>query len=272
MASDWITPDWPAPASVRAISTTRAGGVSRGPYASLNLGAHVGDDPRAVAENRLYLRDTLGLTREPHWLRQVHGRSVVLLKRASPDETVGDPRKSPAGDDTWESSEGDDPWESPTGDSAVTHTAGSACVIMTADCLPVLLCDRAGKTVAAAHCGWRGLAAGVLENTIATMRAPPADILAWLGPAIGADVYQVGDEVRATLVKTHPEADEAFEPQPAGKWLCDLYLIASQRLRRAGVTHIYGGGFCTCSERERFFSYRRDGECGRMASLIWLES
>lgn len=245
MTTDWIVPDWPAPANVRAVSTTRNDGVSKGVYASFNLGAHVGDDPRAVAENRLFLRSKLNLAREPRWLKQVHGGSVVNL-------TGGEVRE-PC-------------------DATVARSAGEVCVIMTADCLPMLLCDRAGKTIAAAHCGWRSLAAGILENTLAAMRVPPTEILAWLGPAIGPDVYEVGDDVRTALLKAHPEADQAFEPRRAGKWLCDLYLIASQRLRLTGVTHIYGGGFCTYSDRERFFSYRRDGECGRMATLIWVAS
>ena len=254
MANNWITPDWPAPASVRAVSTTRRDGVSKGVYASFNLGTHVGDDPRAVAENRLHLRSALNLSREPHWLKQVHGNRVVELN--------GYEIKEPA----------DDPWKLPTGDAAITQTAGEVCAILIADCLPVLFCDRAGKTIAAAHAGWRGMAAGVLENIIAAMRTPPAEILAWLGPAIGPDVYQIGDEVRAAIIAGHPEAEQAFAQQQPGKWLCDLYLVASQRLRRTGVVHIYGGGFCTYSDRERFFSYRRDGECGRMASLIWLTS
>lgn len=254
MAADWIAPDWPAPLNVRAVSTTRSGGVSRGPYASFNLGAHVGDDQRAVAENRLQLRAELRLSREPRWLAQVHGASVATLEGSVSQQADDNPEKSR------------------TGDGAVTRTHGLACAVMTADCLPVLLCDRAGKTVAAAHGGWRGLAAGILENTLAAMRVPPAEILAWLGPAIGPEAYEVGDEVRAALIRDHADADQAFEPRAAGKWLCDLYQIASQRLRRAGVTHIYGGGFCTYSDHERFFSYRRDGECGRMATLTWLES
>lgn len=263
MATDWIAPDWPAPANVRAVSTTRSGGVSRGPYASFNLGTHVGDDPRAVAENRLQLRTELSLSREPHWLAQVHGAQVTTIGHfdnpLSPTN-VGDRvgvRVGKAAEET-------------TADAAITRSTREVCAIMTADCLPVLLCDRTGKTVAAVHCGWRGLAAGILENTLAAMRTPPTEILAWLGPAIGPEAYEVGDEVRAALTKAHPEADQAFEPRAGGKWLCDICLIASQRLRRASVTHIYGGGFCTYSERERFFSYRRDGECGRMASLIWL--
>lgn len=245
MANDWIIPDWPAPANVRAVSTTRSGGVSKGVYASFNLGAHVSDDPRAVAENRLFLRSELNLSREPCWLTQVHGGRVAILNGSEVHESC---------------------------DAAVTRTVNEACVIMTADCLPVLLCDRAGKAVAAAHCGWRSLAAGILENTVVAMPVPSKEILAWLGPAIGPDVYQVGDDVRAALTTEQPEADQAFEPQHAGKWLCDLYQIASKRLWHAGVAHIYGGGFCTYSDRERFFSYRRDGECGRMATLIWLTS
>ncbi|MGH8293267.1 MAG: peptidoglycan editing factor PgeF [Gammaproteobacteria bacterium] len=252
MATDWITPDWRAPANVRALSTTRNSGVSRGPYASFNLGMHVGDDPRAVAENRLQLRAELNLPREPHWLAQAHGASVLALEDRVGNQVADAPRNSP------------------TADGAITRVPGLACVILTADCLPVLLCDRAGTIVAAAHGGWRGLAAGILENTLAAMHVPPAEVLAWLGPAIGPEAYEVGDEVHAALTKGHSEADQAFEPRAAGKWWCDLYLIASQRLRRMGVTHVYGGGFCTYSERERFFSYRRDGECGRMATLIWL--
>lgn len=247
--SDWITPDWPAPHNVRAVSTTRNGGVSRGAYASFNLGMHVGDDPHAVAENRLALRDELNLAREPHWLSQVHGTHVAVFGSGL---------------------EGGSPAQE--GDAAVTRGPGNACVIMTADCLPVLFCDRAGKTIAAAHAGWRGLAAGVLENTLAAMRLPAGEILAWLGPAIGPQAYEVGDAVRSAFVQVDSGADQAFEPQGEGKWLCDLYQLASQRLRRAGVTHIYGGGLCTWSDSRRFFSYRRDGQCGRMASLIWLFS
>lgn len=272
-ASDWITPDWPAPDTVHAVSTTRNGGVSRGAYASFNLGAHVGDDPRAVAENRLALRSELGLPAEPHWLTQVHGASVVSMP-----ELKGNPL-SPAGEGrNLQSPTVNSISTFPTADAAVTCLPGEVCVIMTADCLPVLFCDRAGKTVAAAHAGWRGLAAGVLENTIAAMQVQPEEFLAWLGPAIGPQAYEVGDEVRAAFVRVDREADQAFEPHGEGKWLCDLYQLASQRLRRAGITRIYGGGLCTWSDSERFFSYRRDGRrplevpgggCGRMATLIW---
>ncbi len=243
MRADWITPDWPALPRVRAVATTRSGGVSAGVYASLNLGRHVGDAPDHVAENRRRLSAALDLHREPRWLRQVHGSRIADLN--------GDGITGPA-------------------DGAVTRSPGEVCAIMTADCMPVLFCDRAGTTVAAAHAGWRGLVAGVLEATATAMQVPPQEILAWLGPAIGADVYEVGDEVRTALVREHADAEQAFAPAHPGKWLCDLYQLASQRLRRAGIGRIYGGGFCTYTDKDRFFSYRRDGECGRMATLIWL--
>ena len=270
MLNNWITPDWPAPANVRAVSTTRSGGVSKGAYASFNLGAHVGDDARAVAENRLSLQAGLNLTHEPHWLKQVHGAHVATidhLKNPLSPTRVGERvgvrgRAATRQENRFVAA----------ADAAITQSTDEACIVMTADCLPVLFCDRTGQTAAAAHCGWRGIAVGVLENTLAAMRVPPSEILAWLGPAIGPEAYEVGDEVRAALTSEHSEAEQAFEPTRSGKWLCDLYLLASLRLRRMGVTHIYGGGFCTYSERERFFSYRRDGECGRMATLIWLES
>ncbi len=244
MLNDWIIPDWPVPHNVRALSTTRTGGVSTGVYASFNLGAHVGDDSAAVVENRRRLRETLGLPHEPCWLHQVHDARVVRLEGAAITESA---------------------------DAAVSSKAGEACVVMTADCLPVLLCDAAGKTVAAAHAGWRGISAGVLEATVAAMQIEPGEILAWLGPAIGPQTYEVGEDVRAALAQDRPEAEQAFEPSRSGKWFCDLYALARLRLRSVGVRHIYGGGFCTLTESRRFFSYRRDGECGRMATLIWLE-
>ncbi|HET7922483.1 MAG TPA: peptidoglycan editing factor PgeF [Gammaproteobacteria bacterium] len=243
MLSDWILPDWPAPSNVLATSTTRHGGVSTGACASLNLGTHVGDDPDAVKENRRRARDALQLVREPCWLRQVHGTCV-----ARPDDEA---HIEPA-------------------DAALTRHSGRACVILTADCLPVLLCDRAGTTVAAVHCGWRSLSAGVLENTVHAMQIPGMQIMAWLGPAIGPGAYEVGDEVMQAFVDHDVDATTAFQHQPNGKWLCDLYALARMRLEALGVKEIYGGGFCTLSDRERFFSYRRDGECGRMGTFIWL--
>jgi hypothetical protein len=242
MSDAWIVPDWPAPAGVRALSTTRAGGVSVAPYDSLNLGTHVGDDPANVAANRAQVRRLV--PSEPAWLNQVHGTAVVDAA-------------SVAG--------------VPDADASVSRTPGAVCVVMTADCLPVLLCDRAGTVVGAAHAGWRGLHGGVIEATVTAMQVAPADVIAWLGPAIGPTAFEVGDEVRAAFVATDAIADAAFKPagQP-GKWLADIYLLARQRLAALGVTAVYGGDCCTVSESRRFFSYRRDGVTGRMASLVWL--
>lgn len=244
MHAEWIRPDWPAPARVRAASTTRGGGVSTGAYASLNLGQHVGDAPASVAENRRRLVASLDLGSEPRWLQQVHGIRVARLDGAA----VSGPA-----------------------DAAVTDIPGETCAIMTADCLPLLLCDPKGTRVAAVHAGWRGLAAGVLEATVQAMQSAPAEMLAWMGPAIGPEAYEVGEELRRAFVTHDPRAAAAFTPgRGAGKWWCDLYMLARQRLDAVGVKQVYGGGYCTYAERERFFSFRRDGVCGRMASLIWL--
>ncbi|HEX5339766.1 MAG TPA: peptidoglycan editing factor PgeF [Gammaproteobacteria bacterium] len=249
MRTDWITPDWSAPAQVRAASTTRNGGVSSGPYTSLNLGEHVGDVADAVNENWRRVREALKLSQAPHWLHQVHGAQVVQLDSDTHTKSAN---------------------QAPTGDAAVTGRAGTVCAIMTADCLPVLLCDKAGTVVAAAHGGWRSLAAGVLENTVRAMQVPAGQLMAWLGPAIGPEVYEVGDEVMEAFVDKDVHATAAFRHKPNGKWLCDLYALARIRLVALGVTQIHGGGFCTFTERDRFFSYRRDGACGRMGTLIWL--
>lgn len=242
MSDAWIVPDWPAPARVRALSTTRAGGVSVAPYDSLNLGTHVGDDAANVAANRAQVRRIV--PSEPAWLNQVHGTAVVDAAAVA---------------------------GVPDADASVSRTPGAVCVVMTADCLPVLLCDRAGSVVGAAHAGWRGLHGGVIEATVAAMQVAPADVIAWLGPAIGPTAFEVGDEVRAAFVATDAIADAAFKPagQP-GKWLADIYLLARQRLAALGVTAVYGGDCCTVSESRRFFSYRRDGVTGRMGTLVWL--
>ncbi|MEX5686830.1 peptidoglycan editing factor PgeF [Pseudomonas silesiensis] len=239
--SDWLIPDWPAPAGVKACVTTRAGGVSLAPFDSLNLGDHVDDSPEAVAENRRRL--TARFSIQPAWLRQVHGIAVAHA----------------------------DPGLVATADASWTATPGIACTAMTADCLPVLFCNRAGTRVAAAHAGWRGLAAGVLEATLDSLAVPPADVLAWLGPAIGSQAFEVGPEVRETFVRQLPEAAEAFVPSAnAGKFMADIYQLARLRLAARGVTAVYGGGFCTVTD-PRFFSYRRAPRTGRFASLIWLE-
>lgn len=242
MSKHWIRPDWPAPAQVQALSTTRGGGCSAAPYDSFNLGDHVGDQPALVAANRAALCDQLPA--EPCWLNQVHGVCVVDLATC---EGV------------------------PAADAAVSRVPGKVCAVMTADCLPVLLCDRAGTVVGAAHAGWRGLVGGVIEATVAAMQVPPSEVLAWLGPAIGPDAFEVGDEVRAAFLAADPAAECAFRATARpGKWLADIYLLARQRLAALGVNVVAGGDACTVTERERFFSYRRDGVTGRMASLIWL--
>jgi YfiH family protein len=235
-----IQPDWPAPPGVASLMTTRAGGVSSAPWGSFNLGDHVGDDPDHVAANRSRLREHLPT--EPGWLKQVHSATVVECGAGGAEA-----------------------------DAAFTRQAGVVCAVLTADCLPVLFCDRAGSVVAAAHAGWRGLAGGVLEATVAAMQVPPGEILAWMGAAIGPQAFEVGDEVRQAFVAQHPGAVSAFIRQAPGKWLADLYQLASIRLNHAGVQAIYGGGRCTFTEADSFYSYRRDGVTGRMASLIWLE-
>lgn len=236
-----ILPDWPAPPNVKSLMTTREGGVSGAPWASFNLGDHVGDDPARVAGNRARLRERLPA--EPGWLRQVHSARVVELGRDANLEA----------------------------DASFTREQEQVCAVLTADCLPVLFCDRAGSVVAAAHAGWRGLAGGVLEATVVAMRVDPGEILAWMGAAIGPAAFEVGDEVRGNFVGQHPEAASAFVPHGPGKWLADLYRLARIRLESAGVRAVYGGGRCTFSEKEVFFSYRRDGITGRMASLVWLD-
>jgi polyphenol oxidase len=242
LPEDWIVPVWPAPARVRALITTRNGGGSTGPYASMNLGLRVNDDPAAVGANRRRLRQFLPA--EPKWLNQVHGTSVATA------ESITDPVEA---------------------DASVATSPGSVVAIMVADCLPVLFTDRGGNVVAAAHAGWRGLAAGVIENTVRALATPPKDVLAYLGPAIGPSAFEVGDEVRDAFVAVDPAAGRAFQAHQPGKWLADLFLLARQRLAGAGVSGVYGGGQCTFSDPMRFFSHRRDKVSGRMAALIWIE-
>lgn len=249
-AVDFLLPDWPAPANVRALSTSRGLGQqppfggSAGVYAGLNLGTHVGDAPEVVAANRQLLQQYCGLTQDPAWLNQVHSTNVLDI-------------------DSWQGELSD-------ADASVTTTAGVAAVVMTADCLPVLFCDKAGNKVAAAHAGWRGLCDGVLEATLQHF-PEPSTVLAWLGPAIGPLNFEVGSEVRAAFVAHSAQAAAAFTPSSnAGKYLADIYLLARQRLQAAGVRAIYGGDYCTVADPQRFFSYRRDGQTGRQASLIWL--
>lgn len=239
-----IIPDWPAPANVRSLITTRSGGVSAAPYASLNLGDHVGDNPQHVMQNRSLL--SAQLPAEPRWLKQVHGIAVAEACMTGAEA-----------------------------DASVAFQAGEVCAVLTADCLPVLLCDQSGTVVGAAHAGWRGLLNGVIEATAVAMKVPASSLLAYLGPAIGPQAFEVGDEVRAAFVAENPQAASAFSSSDrqadTQKWLADIYWLARLRLERLGVAGVYGGGLCTYTDTERFFSYRRDGVTGRMASLIWLE-
>lgn len=240
--AETLIPDWPAPPGVHALQTLRGGGCSPVPWDSFNLGDHVGDAPECVATNRRQLRQLLPA--EPLWLKQVHGNVAV------------DAEKGP---------------NFIAADASFARNSGVVCAVMTADCLPVLFCDRAGTVVAAAHAGWRGLQAGVLEQTITSMAVPPSEILAWLGPAIGPACFEVGDEVRAAFLDVSAQSETAFVAHQSGKWLADIYELARQCLNRCGVMAVNGGRFCTVSEESRYFSYRRDGITGRMASLIWLE-
>jgi YfiH family protein len=251
---DWLTPDWPAPTAVRALSTLRTGGASVPPFASLNLGGHVGDDATAVEGNRRALLAAAGLPAEPAWLEQVHGICVTDL---------------------------DSPGPTGPSDAAVTRQPGRVCAILTADCLPVLLTGAAGDRVGASHAGWRGLAGGVIEATVSALGGPPEELLAWLGPAIGPRHFEVGAEVREEFLRrvgagdtpaADAAADEAaFLPNARGRYMADLYALARGRLLRLGVERIYGGGECTYTDDARYFSHRREGRTGRQATLIWLE-
>lgn len=244
---DWIVPDWPAPRGVCALATTRQGGVSRGPYATMNLGFATGgrasgDDPASLAANRRRL--ALFLPADPMWLDQVHGTAVA--------DTDGSRRTLRVAD------------------AAIATTPGVVCAVLAADCLPVLLADRNGAAVGIAHCGWRGLAAGIIENAVRAMRIEGAGLLAWLGPAIGPRAFEVGADVHAAFCDDDPGAAVCFVSCRPGKWLADLTALARRRLARAGVVAVYGGGICSYSEPSRFFSYRRERDTGRMATMIWL--
>jgi len=241
----WIAPDWPVDRRVRAFATTRAGGAGTGPYASLNLAARVGDEPGALAENRRRLVAALALPEEPRWLSQVHGARVVRA------EAVG---REPA----------------PEADAVVCRSPGIVCAVLTADCLPVLLADRRGSVVGAVHGGWRGLAAGALEAALEAMDRPAGDLCAWLGPAISGTVYEVGGEVRERMLAADAATAACFAPRGPGHYLLDLYAVARGKLQRAGVPAVHGGLWCTLGMPRWFFSYRRDGRCGRMATGIHL--
>jgi hypothetical protein len=286
MTSEWarewktIEPDWPAPARVRSAFTLRTGGVSGAPYDSLNVGAHVADVSTAVEENRRRVRERLRLPGEPVWLQQVHGVEVADL------DVIAEPLAR-GGGAIAESAHLSTSVEAaaPLGaagalplspgvlraDAVVTRAPGRVCAIQVADCMPVLFAARDGSAVGAAHAGWRGLAGGVLEEAVRHLGVPAAQLIAWLGPTIGQQHFEVGDEVRAAFVSHDPDAVSAFEPNARGRWQCDLYSLARRRLVALGIRDVFGGGWCTYADAARFFSYRRDGQCGRMAALIWIE-
>ncbi|MBI5890715.1 MAG: peptidoglycan editing factor PgeF [Nitrosomonadales bacterium] len=239
----FIYPEWPAPANVKALQTTRLGGISAAPYDAFNLGLHVGDDPVRVNRNRQMLAPFM--PSEPVWMEQVHGVEVANADAAACRVVA---------------------------DASVAKQRGSVCVIMTADCLPVLLCDEDGSVVAAAHAGWKGLAAGVIEATVKEMGVAPQKLMAWLGPTIGPHAFEVGEDVRAAFMAHDASAAAAFVPLAAeGKYRADMVRLARQRLNALGISRIYGGTFCTFHQKDKFYSYRRDGVTGRMGTFIWLE-
>jgi polyphenol oxidase len=240
----WIVPEWTVPASVRAFVTTRAGGVSEGEYASLNLGLRSGDAAQNVERNRRIVREHLPQT--PRWLAQVHGAAVAMADDLAEDANA-------------------------MADAAVARNPGRVCAVLTADCMPLFLADRWGTHVAVAHAGWRGMASGVIESTVAAMGSPPGSLVAWMGPAIGPDAFEVGPEVREAFVAGDPASEGAFRSHKPGKFMADLYALARGRLARAGVREVHGGGFCTFHDAERFFSYRREKKSGRMGAFIWME-
>lgn len=240
MRPDWIRADWPAPRGIRALCTTRVGGCSEGPWATMNLGGNCGDDPERVSRNRAILEQDL--PGKPLWLKQVHGVDVIDHR------VVAEDSESEA-------------------DAQVAFEAGQICSVLTADCLPVLFCSRNGDRVAAAHAGWRGLANGVLQATVNALECDPGDLLAWLGPGIGPAAYEVGQDVLDAFSGDFPNGFK----QSGDHWLMDMYTLARLKLAAAGVIRVYGGNWCTFGQEELFFSYRRDGITGRMASLVWIE-
>lgn len=243
MAESFISVNWPAPDSVRAIITTRNGGQSLTPYASFNLAEHVGDNPISVQKNRQALVRSAQLPAEPLWLRQTHSTRVIDASQWQADVEA---------------------------DAIICDAPNQVCVVMTADCLPILITDKSGSQIAAVHAGWRGLLDGIIENTLAKFNAPASELMAWLGAAIGPEAFEVGPEVKEAFVAIDSRAESAFVPSHSDRFLADIYQLARQRLSAQGVSAIYGGDYCTYTEKERFFSYRRDGITGRMATLIWI--
>lgn len=238
-----IKPDWPAPSSIHALTTTRQSGVSRGVYAYFNVATHVSDEPEHVARNRELLREENNLPGEPLWLQQTH--STIVIDAAEHFDGI-------------------------EADACFTQQANTICTVMTADCLPVLICAHDGSEVAAVHAGWRGLAAGIIEKTIERMQSSPEDLLVWLGPAIGPKHFQVQQDVVSAFTQQNPDALNCFTQQSDTHWLADMVGLTQQRLAPLGIKHLYGGDLCTYTDAEKFYSHRRDGTTGRIASLIWL--
>lgn len=244
--ANYICPEWPAPNYIKAYTTTRVTGHSKVPFDNFNLAMHVEDDPKAVTKNREQLINELKLPHEPIWLHQVHGTAVVSINGSLKDE--------------------------PAADAAITHEHNRICTVLTADCLPILLCDAEGKAVAAIHAGWRGLLAGVIDNAVEALSLPPENILAWLGPAIGPEAFEINEEIRSSYIDRDKNNEPAFHKHNQS-WYGDLYELARINLSRYGITRVSGGNFCTFRDKERFFSYRRaKGPTGRMATMIWIES
>jgi YfiH family protein len=237
-----IQPNWSAPSAIRACCTARLGGVSAAPFDSLNLALHVGDDPARVTQNRKLLREQLKLPAEPSWINQTHGTQTVTLEQDVTRDA----------------------------DAAVTRLAGTIVVVMTADCLPILLCNRAGSEVGAVHAGWRGLQAGVIQSVLATMKSPNHELMAWIGPGISQACFEVGDEVRTALIDSMPDAQTFFSANRQGHWLCDLAGLAEQVLKAQGVGEVCRDSHCSYRDSDRFYSYRRSATTGRMATLIWI--
>jgi polyphenol oxidase len=236
----WLQPEWPAPANIHAATTLRTGGISQGVYTSLNPATHVGDNPESVSKNRQIIKTLLNLPSEPIWLNQIHSnRAVKAIATDTPQQA----------------------------DASYTDQSNVVCVVMTADCLPLLVCSADGSEIAAIHAGWRGLLDGVIDNTIAALQN--RDVLVWLGPTIGSERFEVGNEVRAAYVAKSAKYASAFNQQSDTKWLADIYQLARINLAFLGITKIYGGDFCTVTDEKRFYSYRRDKVTGRMATLIW---
>jgi polyphenol oxidase len=242
---NWISPDWPAPKNIKACVTTREGGVSEPPYHFFNLGFHVRDDANAVATHRKQLREALLLKNEPQWLQQVHGNCVV---------------------------EADLSGRVPEADGCFSTQKDLPCAVLTADCLPVLFCNEAGDWVAATHGGWRGLVGGILGETVNAFYGKPSQLMAWMGPAISIKHFEVGVDVRDAVLNLNPTWIDVFQKSDEpNKWYADLYLLARHQLLELGVERVFGGEYCTYSQSDKFYSYRRDGVTGRQASLVWIK-